>query len=160
MGSGEQENLKKIPILGKWGARPYWWDYWVDIFSDSWYSSEDKSTPAARRRPVLPLLRQGIFFGRRENGMMIDTMENMCNSSLAADVVGGSVSVFPFHSYLNVSWFFWFAVAFQKAGFFYGHGLEKNAFDGVERIETALHFLYTYNVPCKIGNYGIIKIFT
>jgi hypothetical protein len=61
---------------------------------------------------------------------------------------------------LIIPGFFDLPLHFKKPGFFYGHGLEKNVFDGVERIETALHFLYTYNVPCKIGNYGIIKIFT
>ena len=51
---------------------------------------------AARRIPVLPLLGQGVFLGRKENNIMLYAMENMNIVSLNAafaDGIGIAVSI-------------------------------------------------------------------
>ena len=68
--------------------------------------------PAARRIPVLPLLRQDIFLGRKENGMTMYAKENVIAASLGAVFVGGSsvsvseLSVFHSDHCFDISWFF------------------------------------------------------
>ena len=45
---------------------------------------------AARRIPVLPLLRQGVFLGRKETGTMMYAIESMSRFSLNSAFANGT----------------------------------------------------------------------
>ena len=146
------------------------WDILIDNIRNPWYASKDKwPRPAARRIPVLPLLRQDIFLSRKENSMTMYAKKNVMSDSLGAafaDSIRASVSipersVFQSNCYCDFSWFFWFAYAFQRAGFFYGrrHRICRESKVGIKRFWCCLELKLRDSsciliLHCKIGYYG------